>query len=100
MVVAIVIRSSALSDIEAGCPGYESSSCPATLRGRYDTGVTASTLTNVFGGLAIAGLGAGATMLVLSSGSGGSNGSGEPRTAAVGIVPAWDGARVHAIVRF
>jgi hypothetical protein len=99
MVVAIGIRSSALSDIEAGCPGYQS--CPAALRGRYDTGVTASMLTNVFGGLAVAGLGAGATMLVLSRGSGSSsNGSGEPTTAAVGIVPTWEGARVHAIVRF
>jgi len=95
MVVAIAIRSSALSDIEAGCPGYQS--CPATLRGRYDTGVTASTLTNVFGGLAAAGIGAGVTMLVLSRGS---NGSGEPRAAVVGIAPMWDGARVHAIVRF
>lgn len=101
MVASIAIRSSALSDIEAGCPGYESASCPAALRGRYDTGVTASTLANVFGGLAIAGAGAGATLLVLSRGSaGGSGGSGAPRAAAVGIVPSWDGARVHAIVRF
>lgn len=97
MVVAIAVRSSALSDIDAVCPDY--SSCPASLRGRYDTGVTASTLANVFGGVAIAGIGAGATMLILSRGSV-SSGSSGPRSAAVGITPTWGGARVHAKVRF
>ncbi|MCK6588836.1 MAG: tetratricopeptide repeat protein [Polyangiaceae bacterium] len=95
MAVAIAVRSSALSDIEASCPGHER--CPESLRGRYETGVTASTMANVFGGIAIAGAGAGAAMLVLSQGSGG---TGEPQSAAIGIMPSWAGARVHAIVRF
>jgi hypothetical protein len=103
MGVSIALRSSALSDIEAGCPGYESSSCPASLQGSYDAGVRASLLANIFGGIGIAGVGAGATLLILSRGSGGSGGSGassEPKAAAFGITPTWDGARVHAIVRF
>lgn len=104
MVASIAVRSSALSDIEAGCPGYETAGCSPALRDRYNTGVTASTLTNVFGGLAVAGVGAGAALLVLSrgsgSGTGGSSAPSAPSAAAVSIVPSWDGARVHAIVRF
>lgn len=103
--VALGVRASALSSIESGCPTYESTPCPAGLRGDYDTGTTASTLVNVFGGVAIAGLGAGAALLVMSGGSSGpsapakSSRSSGP-SIAVGVTPLAGGAFTSATVRF
>jgi hypothetical protein len=65
--IAIGIRTGALSGIEDGCPKYETEMCPHTLEGNYNTGRTASTLVNVFGGVAIAGAGAGIVLLVIGS---------------------------------
>ena len=60
-----------------------------------EAGVRASLFANIFGGIGIAGTAAGTTLLILSRGSGGS-----PKSAAFGVTPSWDGARVHAMVRF
>jgi hypothetical protein len=106
--VALGVRASALSSIEGGCPTYESTPCPAGLKGDYDTGTTASTLVNVFGGVAIAGLGAGAVLLVMSSGAGGPSGASAPAktsrssgpSIAVGVAPLAGGAFTSATVRF
>jgi hypothetical protein len=112
--VALGVRASALSSIESGCPSYETSPCPAGLKGDYDTGATASLLVNVFGGVAIAGLGAGAALLVLSGGSSSPAGpSAQPRASspaktsrpsgpsiAIGVAPLAGGAFTSATVRF
>src|SRR5205823_2597554 len=57
-IVAIVVRGAALSSIEKACPNYAKGQvCPANLRGDRSTGQTTSALANVFGGLALAGVG-------------------------------------------
>jgi hypothetical protein len=110
--ISAAVRASALSDIEGACPGLEG--CPADLKSSYDTGVTASTLVNVFGGIAIAGVGAGATLLILSTRDAGTAPSPGPRaqgsrsaadmgtgvSVSVSIAPAAGGAQARAIVRF
>jgi hypothetical protein len=65
-VVAIAVRGSALSSIEASCPSYETKPCPTALQGDASTGQTAATLANVLGGVAIAGLGAGVALVLVA----------------------------------
>jgi hypothetical protein len=100
-IVSVVVRAGALNEVKEGCPSYETTSCPTSLEGSYNKGVTASTLVNVFGVVAVAGVGAGVTLLAVSRSSSSAAGPAKPATsAAVGIVPVWGGAGAHAIVRF
>jgi hypothetical protein len=65
-VAFVFVRSSALSQVESKCPGYESSPCGSGVQGDVDRGKTASKLVNVFGAIAIVSAGVGLA-LVLSS---------------------------------
>ncbi len=99
-VVAIVVRGSALSSVEMSCKATD---CKASqgVADAYSRGQTFSLLANVFGGVGIAGIGAGVAMLVVS---------GQPSAAAAapvsavkvdgGISPLPGGGRVWAEVRF
>jgi hypothetical protein len=101
-VVAIAVRGSALSDVEASCktPG---GSCHASqdVADAYSRGRTFSLLANVFGGVGIAGIGAGVAMIIVS---GQSSTRPAPAPAAVkvdaGVSPMPGGGRVWAEVRF
>lgn len=105
--IAIAVRAGALADLEDGCLDYPR--CPSTpaLKGSYDTGVTASTLANVFGGVALAGIGAGVALVILSRGSGEppaseapSGGARSSASACIGVSPIAGGAQASAMVRF
>jgi hypothetical protein len=99
--IAIGVRAGALSAIEDSCPGYEAEPCPSTLQGNYDTGRTASTLVNVFGGVAIAGLGAGVALLVIgSSEPAAGSGSAGGRSASLELTPTLGGGAARLAVRF
>jgi hypothetical protein len=99
-VIAIVVRGSALSAVEASCkPGVR---CLASqdVADAYSRGKTFSLLANVFGGVGIAGIGAGVAMILVS----GSSSAPAPAPAAVkvdaGAAPLPGGGRVWAEVRF
>lgn len=103
--IAIAVRAGALAEIDATCPSHKN--CSSTLMGTRDTGVTASTLANVFGGVALAGIGAGVTLVILSRSSGeppaseAPSGSGRQSASAyVGVSPIAGGAQASALVRF
>ncbi|AKT37549.1 uncharacterized protein CMC5_016900 [Chondromyces crocatus] len=64
-VISVILRSSALSEIQEACPDYQR--CPTSLEGAESRGRTASTLVNVFGAVAIAGIGAGVPLFILGS---------------------------------
>jgi hypothetical protein len=98
-VVAIVVRGSALSAVNASCtPGVR---CVASqdVADAYSRGKTFSLLANVFGGVGIAGIGAGVAMIVVS----GSSSAPTPTPAVkvdAGVSPLPGGGRVWAEVRF
>jgi hypothetical protein len=100
-VVAIVVRGSALSTVEAKCqPGVH---CVASqdVADANSRGKTFSLLANVFGGVGIAGIGAGVAMILLS----GPSSAPAPAPAAAvkvdaGVSPLPGGGRVWAEVRF
>lgn len=99
--IVIAVRAGSLSDIKSTCPDYETTRCPDALKGSYSTGVTTSTLANVFGSVAIAGVGAGVTLLVLSRDTSPATSSSKPKaSASVGVAPTWGGAEAHVLVRF
>ena len=96
MGVAIGVRGSALSEVEDACPGYDAGMiCPASVTGARDRGETSSTLANVFGGLAIAGVAVGVTMIVV-----GSSQNEPPRAAWFQVIPTAGGAAARAGVSF
>lgn len=97
MGVAIGVRGGALSEIEEACPNYENAGvvCPASVTAARDRGETSTTLANVLGGVAIAGVAVGITMIVVGSSR------GEPTRAAwFRILPAAGGATARAGVTF
>jgi hypothetical protein len=52
-VAFVFVRSSALSQVESKCPNYASQPCGSNVKDDVDRGKTASTLVDVFGGVAI-----------------------------------------------
>jgi hypothetical protein len=99
-VVAIVVRGSALSSVEMSCPATD---CKASqdVADAYARGKTFSLLANVFGGVGIAGIGAGVAMLIVSGQS--SAPAAAPASAVKvdgGISPLPGGGRIWAEVRF
>ena len=100
-VVAIVVRGSALSTVEASCK-VPDGSCKASqdVADAYSRGKTFSLLANVFGGVGIAGIGVGVAMIIVS----GRSSAPAPAPAAVkvdaGVSPLPGGGRVWAEVRF
>jgi hypothetical protein len=99
-VVAIVVRGSALTIVEATCKDANAR-CRASqdVADAYSRGKTSSILANVFGGVGIAGIGAGVAMIVVSGKS------SPPAPAAAlkvdgGASPLPGGGRFWAEVRF
>lgn len=92
---AVGVRGSALSSIADACPGYaDGAVCPASVRGDRDTGRTATTLVNVFSGIAVVAAATGAALVIVAARS-----PGAP-AAAIGISPTAGGAGAWATVRF
>ena len=119
-VVSLVVRAGAKSDLNDLCPEYDSGTCAtsdrAAAESAHSRGDTASLLVNVFGGVAIAGIGAGITLAIL-----GNDGDDEtevrptnpgpaappraarsapPRRMWVGVSPTSGGAMVGSKVTF
>jgi hypothetical protein len=61
--IFIAMRASAMSDLEKVCPNHEAGPCGTDARDPIDRGKSAATMTNVFGAVAIIGLGAGIVIL-------------------------------------
>jgi hypothetical protein len=85
---SFVLRQSALSDLNAACPGHASGPCPASSRDAVNSalqrGQTASTLLNVFLAAGIAGTAASFVLFTV--------GRSTPHASAVVITPAGVGA--------
>ncbi len=64
--VTFLLRQSALSDLEEGCPLYETQPCPEKLRSTVDRGQLMSTLSPVLLGVGVLGVGAGVALIVTS----------------------------------
>jgi hypothetical protein len=95
-IASAVVRGGAISDLEDGCPGFDesiTSQCPPEMQDALDRGETASTLFNVFGVVAIVGIGAGIPMIVVGTLEDG----GE---ASVSIVPVPGGAAWMGRLRY
>ena len=99
-VIAIVVRGSALSAVEAKCTPSVHCLASQDVADAYSRGKTFSLLANVLGGVGIAGIGAGVAMILVS---------GSPRAPALapaavkvdaGGAPLPGGGRVWAEVRF
>jgi hypothetical protein len=105
-IASVAVRGSALRAVEGACPSYETQPCPASVGGDVDRGKTASLLANVFGGVALAGLGVGVTLIAVGWGPGAQPASAGKAARAtlpattVTLVPAPGGALAHAEVRF
>jgi hypothetical protein len=72
--VSLFVRQNAAGDVEDLCPGYEDADAcvvakddVGTLESARDRAQTTSTLVTVFGGVAIAGIGAGVTLAILGA---------------------------------
>jgi hypothetical protein len=111
-VVSVIVRQSALSSFSV-CAANGYTDCPNTpdLRSALSRGQTASTLTVVFGAVALVGLGAGIPLVVFVKRPGAQGpGGASQRTpqapaasnarAVVGLVPLLGGAGLQAGVRF
>ena len=89
--VMLILRQGALSDLKAACPAYESSACTgpraADARDAVDRGKSAAMLTNVFGAVAIVGIGAGIILLVTAPSK-----SEAPRARSTVRLTPWAGA--------
>jgi hypothetical protein len=101
MVIATVVRGSALSTVEAACG---SATCLASqeVADAYSRGKTNAILANVFGGVGIAGIVTGASLLLVSS-SPPSAAAPPPKSSAKvdgGFAPLSGGGRLWAEVRF
>ncbi|WP_437599962.1 tetratricopeptide repeat protein [Sorangium sp. So ce590] len=101
-VVALVVRAGALSAVEDGCSpaaggGY---TCPRSLQGDYETGMTATTLAGVFAGVGLVGIGAGVTLLLLSPSEAASPAPGKPPVAELSLTPSPGGLGSRLLMRF
>ncbi|MCC6553126.1 MAG: tetratricopeptide repeat protein [Polyangiaceae bacterium] len=99
-VAAAVVRGDALSRIDGACPTRKG--CPEDVRADEDTGRTATTLANVFGVVAIVGVGAGVPLLLLGGSSGGGQRAapGNAPRLDVGLAPLGGGAAARVGGRF
>jgi hypothetical protein len=64
VIVALVVRGSALSDLKSACPNYDTQPCSSKVDSTVSKGKTASLLVDVFGGVAILAIGFGFTIVV------------------------------------
>lgn len=95
--IALGVRRSALAAFDVCAPGYQG--CPAALHDQLGKGRTASTLVNVFGVVALAGIAAGVPMVVIGSGTS-TTGEPAPPRAELGVAPTFGGAVLRAGARF
>ena len=101
-VIAGVVSLSALSAVKEGCPEPPAPcrNADQTVLDAYSRGQTSSTLANVFGGLGIAGLGAGAVMIFVGRPSPAASAPAAAVKVDGGLSPLPGGGRVWAEVRF
>lgn len=89
--VMLILRQSALGDLKAACPAYETAACTgsraADARDAVDRGKTASMLTNVFAAVAVVGVGVGVVLLSTSSRASGTDGKSAAPSATVRLSP-------------
>jgi len=64
--VSLGVRQSALSSVESACPQYQTRSCDPSLGNTVDRGQLASVLVDVFGALAVLGIGGGVALVLLN----------------------------------
>jgi hypothetical protein len=62
--ITFLLRQDALSELEGGCPGYETQPCQERLRGTVDRGQLMSTLSPILLGVGVVGVGAGVALIV------------------------------------
>ena len=62
--ITFLLRQGALSDLEDGCPQYETQPCPEKLRSTVDQGQLMSTLSPILLGVGVVGVGAGVALIV------------------------------------
>lgn len=62
--ITFLLRQGALSDLEDGCPQYETQPCPEKLRSTVDRGQLMSTLSPILLGVGVLGVGAGVALIV------------------------------------
>jgi hypothetical protein len=98
MIASLVVRQSALSSIDATCSSHVG--CSPSLQPDRDRGQTASLLVNVFGGVAIAGVAAGVTLVVVGSRSKEPAKAAAGRSITIGVAPVVGGIGGRAEVRF
>lgn len=99
-VVSTLVRSSALSSITEVCKSLKN--CPASVEEDEQRGRTASTLVNVFGAVALVGVGVGVPLFVLGGKqSGAQQGAAGPKAAwRVDVAPLPGGAAAQVGGRF
>lgn len=68
--VSLGVRAGALADLEAACPGYETSPCDASVQDAVDRGEASSLLVNVLGGVGLGLVGVGASLLIVDATTG------------------------------
>jgi hypothetical protein len=104
-IAAIVTRQTALGAIAAKCPDYASKApCDPSLSSERDKGKTASLLVNVFGAIAIAGIGVGIPLIVIGGRQDAPKPAAKPAASAVkveaGVTSTAGGAALWAAGRF
>lgn len=91
--IAGAVRNSALDEIKSACPSL--TGCSPELQDAESRGSTAATLVNVFGVVAIAGVGVGVPLIFLGGGE-----SSRPAPVRVGVGPVAGGAAAQIGGRF
>ncbi|MEP7125431.1 MAG: tetratricopeptide repeat protein [Byssovorax sp.] len=99
-VVAIVVRGSALSTVEASCKAGPHCNATQDVADANSRGKTFSLLANIFGGVGIAGIGAGVAMILVSRPSSTPRVPDAPAKVDAGISPLPGGSQLWAKVRF
>jgi len=64
--ITFLLRQNALSDLEDGCPLYETQPCPESLRSTVDRGQLMGTLSPILLGVGVLGVGAGVALIATS----------------------------------
>jgi hypothetical protein len=95
---AIIVRQGALAEIDKTC--HLHSSCPESLRDATNRGQTASTLANVFGSLAVVGVGAGVALWLVGSSAPSPSMPAHKTTAELGLTPLPGGGAAQIGVTF
>lgn len=95
---AIIVRQGALAEIDKTCSSHDE--CPKSLEGANSRGQAASTLANVFGSLAVIGVGAGVALWIVGSSPPSPSMPARTTTAELDLVPLPGGGAARLGLRF